>query len=111
VLQAPSDFGHQSITHKIKYIIIFIKNGYGTYRTTKIHVILSKCNNMIEKHSNTHVTMSLCLKFWTNVKNKYEKKMFDHFFNFKVIKFAKNKMKIMLRHFLIQFGKKVSMFR
>jgi len=35
------------------------------------------------KHSNTHFTKSLfCfgLKFCTNVKNKYEKRTFDHFF-------------------------------
>jgi hypothetical protein len=45
----------------------------------------------------------LGLKFWTNVKNKYETKIFDHFFNFKV----------MLQHFPIWFlfGNNVSMFR
>jgi hypothetical protein len=34
------------------------------------------------KHSNTHVTISLFfgLKFYKNVKNKYEKGIIDHFF-------------------------------
>jgi hypothetical protein len=45
------------------------------------------------KHSNTHAMMSFFfgLKFCTNVKNKYEKRIFDHcFFEEKFIRFAKN---------------------
>jgi len=45
----------------------------------KIHVILSKCDDVIE---NIQICMwwkiyLFCLKFCTNVKNKYEKKIFD----------------------------------
>jgi hypothetical protein len=46
----------------------------------------------------------LGLKICINVKNKYEKRIFDHFLlEKKVIKFAK-KLKIMLQHSPISFG-------
>ncbi len=43
------------------------------------------------KHSNTHVTINLCfgLKFCTNVKNKYEKGIIDHFNKNKSLNFQK----------------------
>jgi hypothetical protein len=44
---------------------------------TKNHVVLSKCDNVIDK--NSHFGLKLC----TNVKNKYQKGIFDHFFFFK----------------------------
>ncbi len=39
------------------------------------------------------------LKFCPNVKKKYEKRIFDHFFLKKIIRFAKN-----LNHVAIGFG-------
>jgi hypothetical protein len=58
----------------------------------KIQVILSKCDNVIEKHSNTYVILSLFfgLKICTNVKFKYGKRIFYHFFEKKTNRFAKN---------------------
>jgi len=44
----------------------------------KIHVILSKCDNVIE-NIQTHNSLFFGLKFCTNVKNKYEREIFDHF--------------------------------
>jgi len=49
---------------------------------TKIHVIISKMWPCDWKYSNTHVTISpfFCLKFCVDyVKNKYEKRIFNHF--------------------------------
>jgi hypothetical protein len=44
----------------------------------KIHVILSKCDNVIEKIK-VHIYSFFNLKIFTNVKNKYEKGISDHF--------------------------------
>jgi len=58
----------------------------------KIHIILSKCDNVIESIQ-IHVSfLFFSLKICTNVKNKYEKAIFDHFLFFekKVIRFPKS---------------------
>jgi hypothetical protein len=64
-----------------------------------VPIICKKSYNYLQwqcdwKHSNTLVMMSLFffgLKICTNVKSKYEKGIFDHFFyEKKVIKFAKD---------------------
>jgi hypothetical protein len=54
--------------------------------TSKIHVIFSKCDN---ENIQIHISLLLGLKFCTEVKNKYGKGIFDHFFFFaiKVIRF------------------------
>ncbi len=44
----------------------------------KIHVILSKCDNVIE-NIQIHISSFFGLKFCINVKNKYKKAIFDHF--------------------------------
>ncbi len=44
----------------------------------KIQVILSKCDNVIE-NIQIHISSCFGLKFCTNVKNKYEKGILDHF--------------------------------
>jgi hypothetical protein len=57
----------------------------------KIHVIFSKCDNVIE-NIQIHMWWQIflfCLKFCTNVKNKYGNRVFE-FFGGKNIRFAKN---------------------
>jgi hypothetical protein len=44
----------------------------------KIQIILSKCDNVIE-NIQRHISPCFGLKFCTNVKFKYEKRIFDHF--------------------------------
>ncbi len=74
---SPEWLCHQFITPKIKYETFFSKNGYGVDHTQKSHVVLSKCDNVIE---NIHIL------FWFEIlhkcENKYEKGIFDHFFFF-----------------------------
>jgi hypothetical protein len=57
----------------------------------KIQVILSKCDNVIE-NIQIHISSFFGLKFCTNVKNKYEKGIFDHFLFLrkKIIRYFKN---------------------
>ncbi len=47
--------------HNPQYEAIFSKHGYGTHHTQKIHVILSKCDNVIE---NIQIHMSRWVFFW-----------------------------------------------
>jgi hypothetical protein len=64
--------------------LFFSKNGYGTHHTQKIHVILSKCDHVIE-NIQIHMwwpVLFFGLNFFTNVKNKYEKGIFYHFYFF-----------------------------
>jgi len=44
----------------------------------EIHVILSKCHNVIE-NIQIHISSFFGLKFCTNMKNKYKKGICDHF--------------------------------
>jgi hypothetical protein len=55
----------------------------------KIHVILLKCDNVIE-NIQIHISSSFYLKFCTNVKNKYEKGISNHFWFLKkkIIRFS-----------------------
>ncbi len=75
---------------------------------SKIHVILSKCDNVIE---NIQIHMSwwvsfffLGLKFCINAKNEYEKGIFWFFLLEKKSHYICKKMKIMLQHSPIGFG-------
>jgi hypothetical protein len=63
-----------------KYETTFFKNGYGTHHTQN-SCNFSKCDNVIE-NIQIHFHLYFGLKFCTNVKNKYEKKIFDHFSSF-----------------------------
>jgi hypothetical protein len=47
----------------------------------KIHVILSKCVNVIE-NIQIHISFFFGLKFFTNIKNKYKRGICAHFFFF-----------------------------
>jgi len=52
----------------------------------KIYVIFSKCDNVIENIQILFFSFFFGLKFCTNVKNKYEKKIFDHFPFLKILR-------------------------
>jgi len=61
----------------------------------KIHVILSKCDIVIENIP-IHISSSFSLKICTNVKNKYEKGISNHFQFLKKKSLDFQKLKIML---------------
>jgi len=78
---SPKSLYHTSIAHKTKYETTFFKNDYGHPLYTKIYIILSKRDNVIE---NIQIRISwqmffFGLKICTNMKNKYEKGIFDFF--------------------------------
>jgi hypothetical protein len=97
--------------HHLLYILnITCEMFYSSFKGcsyAKIHVIenLTMCLKTFKIHMSPLVFFFFGLKFCTNVKNKYEKRIFDHFFFWekKVIRFV-NKLKIMLEYFLIDFG-------
>jgi hypothetical protein len=68
-----------------KYEIIFFNNGYGTHHTQNL-CNLFKMWQCDWKHSNNFFFFFFGLKFCTNVKNKYEKKIFDHFPFLKILR-------------------------
>jgi len=78
----------------------------------KIHVILSKCHNVIE-NIQIHISSFFGLKFCTNIKNKYKKGICDHFCSLrkKSLHFQKIENPVVIFFYWFYFGKFLKNFK